>query len=482
MSEQTSKIIEERDAFWAKEMEKLKAALCGKDIRLDGSPLINSQQGSCSKGGSAALRKDLDLNEGPRKKLKLTGDCVDEVEEEDHAVGNTTQLGEEMVKENNQEVEKSVTVVDEQLEVRGLKNDSERKLAVGSPTNFVAYGIVDTISDVLHGKPLEKENARVSITRVIQGAAKIPFPIGDEIMTVEQACGTFIAWPRDLILEEDSGALVNPNVKVNTKNAGKKSKKLNKPDAMVEMAADSPPILKRLLDWGKDALDDDRTISFPLCEKAFGSNKKKVLYLTDVQALCCGGEISGSIICMCIHVLENYLEKDKMTDMVTFVDPGIIGAIGCGSVAERARSLSARFKNAKKGQYFLLPYHHVNHWALTVVNPEAQTVCHMDPLKRRIASEEWIELVDNGIKLYKESVRKILKKKIVWENMAGVPVQTGTKDCGLFVMRYMKEICEDKDLNFASKWLRRKNLAYSVSDINEIKVEWANFFMKHHAR
>ena len=45
--------------------------------------------------------------------------------------------------------------------------------------------------------------------------------------------------------------------------------------------------------------------------------------------------------------------------MVKFVDPGIIGAIGCGSVAERARSLSARFKNAKKGQYFLLPYHHV---------------------------------------------------------------------------------------------------------------------------
>ena len=32
------------------------------------------------------------------------------------------------------------------------------------------------------------------------------------------------------------------------------------------------------------------------------------------------------------------------------------------------------------------------------------------------------------------------------------------------------------------QWLRRKNLAYNVSDINEIKVEWANFFMKHHAR
>ena len=88
---------------------------------------------------------------------------------------------------------------------------------------------------------------------------------------------------------------------VHTKNAGKKSKRVNKPDAMVEMAADSPPILKRLLDWGKDALDNGRTISFPLCEEAFGSNKKKVLYLLDVQALCCGGEISGSIICMYIQ-------------------------------------------------------------------------------------------------------------------------------------------------------------------------------------
>ncbi|KAL1818584.1 hypothetical protein ACET3Z_013453 [Daucus carota] len=88
-----------------------------------------------------------------------------------------------------------------------------------------------------------------------------------------------------------------------------------------------------------------------------------------------------------------------------------------------------------------------------------------------------------GEEMVKENNQEVEKSvTVVDEQLEGVPVQTGTKDCGLFMMRYMKEICEDKDLNFASKWLRRKNLAYNVSDINEIKVEWANFFMKHHAR
>ena len=48
-----------------------------------------------------------------------------------------------------------------------------------------------------------------------------------------------------------------------------------------------------------------------------------------------------------------------MTDMVAFVDPGMIGAIGCGTAGERSRELGNRFKNAKKGQHFLLPYNKV---------------------------------------------------------------------------------------------------------------------------
>lgn len=85
-------------------------------------------------------------------------------------------------------------VPDDQLDVGNVCNEDalavgclERELAIDSPTNIVAYASVDTVCKVLHGKHLSEEIARVSITRVIQGSAKIPFPIKDEITTVGQA-------------------------------------------------------------------------------------------------------------------------------------------------------------------------------------------------------------------------------------------------------------------------------------------------------
>ena len=61
------------------------------------------------------------------------------------------------------------------------------------------------------------------------------------------------------------------------------------------------------------------------------------------------------ILCSLLH--EN-LKRHKMTDMISFFDPGTIGATNCGSSIERSRALAFRFKTAKKGQYFLLPYNH----------------------------------------------------------------------------------------------------------------------------
>ncbi|KAL1831079.1 hypothetical protein ACET3Z_000730 [Daucus carota] len=63
----------------------------------------------------------------------------------------------------------------------------------------------------------------------------------------------------------------------------------------------------------------------------------------------------------------------------------------------------------------------------------------------------------------------------------GVPAQTGTTDCGLFVMLYMREICIDKELKFASKWARRSNLVFDSDDLNEIRSAWAKYFMRQHA-
>ncbi|XP_074377131.1 uncharacterized protein LOC141718653 [Apium graveolens] len=215
------------------------------------------------------------------------------------------------------------------------------------------------------------------------------------------------------------------------------------------MGPNYPSSLKRVWMWAKDALVNGRTISFELSEEAFGVTKKHVIFLQDVHAVCATGEMFGSVIIIFIDFLYKYVKKTKMTNLIAFVDPGMIGAIGCDNSGERSHALANHFMNAKEGQCFLIPFNDLNQWSLTVVVPTTEVVYHMDPLKLRIASDEWVE--------------------------------RGVLDCGLFVMGYMKEICYDKDLEFAAKWIRESNLAYSEDDVNTIKMDFAKFFMKRYS-
>lgn len=206
VAEETEKIVKQRDAFWMAEIEKLKGSLSEKITRAEGSPMIDSQQGSCSKGAQGIL-KELDVSSCVKKKLDLVED--------------------QNVDEKNEKVEDVVPIGggDNEIEIlleKSVKDDlgcSEWLLAVGNTSNVVAYATMETDvpsgNQILHGVPVAKENARVSITRVIQGSAAIPFPIQDEITTVEQAVGTYIAWPRELILEvKTSVSPVEPTKKV----------------------------------------------------------------------------------------------------------------------------------------------------------------------------------------------------------------------------------------------------------------------------
>ena len=170
MADETNRIIKERDAFWATEMAKLKEAL---GVKIDGSPNVGSQQGSCSKGvhenGDLELltvKKKLDLNESAKEE-----DVENKEVGEENNVG-----GKNEVKENDDAQFKSsgeekgvetIVVEDNGGEVPLENEGSQWELAIGTPTNIVAHATVDLVGDVLHGKPLGKDNVRVSITRVI---------------------------------------------------------------------------------------------------------------------------------------------------------------------------------------------------------------------------------------------------------------------------------------------------------------------------
>ncbi|XP_074351777.1 uncharacterized protein LOC141690921 [Apium graveolens] len=344
-----------------------------------------------------------------------------------------------------------------------MSHEDDNKVAVGSLNNIVSFTKIDEVpvidghEQTIHGVRLGEKNARVLITQVIEGNAKIPFPIGDESVCVQKAMGTFIAWPRDLIAGGNNSTIhVFSAPKRTEKGLAKKSKKSYKfiedvePELVVEMGGNYPSALKRLWTWAKNSLSDGQTFSFELSKQAFGLTKKKTMFLSDVHAVCSRGEMAGSIMCLHIRFSNEYVKKNKMLSMISFIDPSTIGAIGCGTATQWSRALATRFKGANKGQYFLMPYNNVNHWTLTVVKPEAEMVYYMDPLKRRIANGEWVDFIYNTIKLYKEDLKKVSKNKVLWENMAGVPVQTGNKECGMFVTGYMKEIIHDKELDFVT--------------------------------
>ncbi|PRQ18018.1 putative Ulp1 protease family catalytic domain-containing protein [Rosa chinensis] len=105
-------------------------------------------------------------------------------------------------------------------------------------------------------------------------------------------------------------------------------------------------------------------------------------------------EVSGSCVSIYISYLHGVLKKSKMVDMVGFVCPTYIGAIGCGNPIEGSRAIADRMRKGKRGQIFFLPYNSSCHWMLTVINVEEDTIYFMDPLKRRLITGEWKNIVD----------------------------------------------------------------------------------------
>ena len=84
----------------------------------------------------------------------------------------------------------------------------ECKLALGSLNNIVAIGTIVEVAvqsshQTIHGIPLGEGNVRVSVIRTVIDNAKLPFPINDEIMTVHDAIGTCVAWPKNMIVLPD---------------------------------------------------------------------------------------------------------------------------------------------------------------------------------------------------------------------------------------------------------------------------------------
>lgn len=79
----------------------------------------------------------------------------------------------------------------------------ECKLALNSSDHIVAFGKIieeNLANPTIHGVPLGKDNVKVQITVAIEAKAKVPIPVRDDILTVNDAVGSIVAWPKSLVV------------------------------------------------------------------------------------------------------------------------------------------------------------------------------------------------------------------------------------------------------------------------------------------
>ncbi|KAH6783622.1 Major facilitator superfamily protein [Perilla frutescens var. hirtella] len=118
------------------------------------------------------------------------------------------------------------------------------------------------------------------------------------------------------------------------------------------------------------------------------------------------------------------------------------------------------------------------HWILTVIDPHKESIYLFDPLCHRIRNDSWTQTVNKTIVMYNVKIERRSKKQPHWKIVNG-PIQPDSKQCGFFVMRYMKEIIDEiaikGSISLKSQFYNR---TYSQMEIDEVRFEWADFALE----
>ncbi|KAL6185516.1 hypothetical protein ACLB2K_041649 [Fragaria x ananassa] len=157
--------------------------------------------------------------------------------------------------------------------------------------------------------------------------------------------------------------------------------------------------------------------------------------------------------------------------------------IGCGTGTQRTENIAKSLTTAKPGQVFMLPYNSGDHWTLTVVDLDNDTVYSIDPVRRRIPCGDWAKIVKDAMVMANTARKRNGRSSMIPKNLAGMPFQPSDKECGYYVMGYMREIIEDKDTSrFVTKWDKRCSCKYTREYLDEVRNEWADFAVKKYVK
>ncbi|KAH6760133.1 hypothetical protein C2S51_017082, partial [Perilla frutescens var. frutescens] len=127
-------------------------------------------------------------------------------------------------------------------------------------------------------------------------------------------------------------------------------------------------------------------------------------------------------------------ESTNLLGRFRFVNPYEVSHNPKIKLAKKAEILANGLIGVLTNQFVLIPCNVGFHWV--------EIVYFLDPLSNEMHHQLWKDVVDMAIKLFNASIGKRGRKNAIWE-VIKCPQQPDSKQCGFYVMRYMRDIIEN---------------------------------------
>ncbi|XP_074298645.1 uncharacterized protein LOC141629565 [Silene latifolia] len=359
-----------------------------------------------------------------------------------------------------------------------IKDPTKCRLACvhDGKTFNVAIGTVYPLEDsnlVIHGTPLLIGNARVSIDKILEGTAPLPFPTQYH-ERVGDAIGSFVQWPKELIIVgEESSTSGNLSVaskgKQVSKSSGIKSPiKPNSNEYISRMGIEC----QKLHDYLALMRPETKVFEVVLPSKIFHFKEDKSLTVTeeDIMQLFRMAFLNVSSIQVWMLFLQKLCEEQNHEGMsgVGFLCPTIMSQMGKDKIVndEVMNYVECSLLKMRGVRIIFAPFCQGDHWFLAVICPLIHEAYFCDPKATSKRDVSFKHLIQIAFRSFRAQAGSTLKSglSMKWSNI-DCHQQTRSTECGYYVMRYMLDI-----------WFGSK-ASYTIEEINEVRDLWATHFM-----
>ncbi|KAL3619762.1 Proteasome subunit beta type-3 [Castilleja foliolosa] len=353
--------------------------------------------------------------------------------------------------------------IDEQVEHVG-SNVGDCELYVEDPhKRLVGHGRIHQLGSNLHNRKMDDDQVRVTVEEVLVADALVPIPT-EEVTTVGEASGQFIAWPRRLVVE--NVRQVNPQRELFPKQSSQVNPEpatpLTKTDVLKTLwfaAADIKKPRKLYIEPGVVGLT---TISLAINQ-------------LDIMGLLVTGTISVSVMTFYSKCLYNILKSSRRDARYGLMCPLTIQT-HCNN-----EDMSLIRNRIGEGSFdcFLLPLYDKG-WELMALCPKFGCITWFSCLmKAKKPKKKFTEMIETAFEAYHvvKGMRSNTLSKPKWVYPKCCHQDAVDADCGLFVMRHMLEIIKLDVANSFEKVLSM-DVPYSNDDIDDVRTRWAESFLE----